>query len=90
MLPIIAAISLGGALAVSPTAEASPRFTVVNDTKASIKVMIFNGGDATCDVYAKKNPSRRAKPGHMVAREMAKDSAKWCRERAVKISATIL
>lgn len=54
MLPIIAAISLGGALAVSSTAEASPRFTVVNDTKASIKVMIFNGGDTTCDVYAKK------------------------------------
>ena len=54
LLPIIAAISLGGALAASPTADASPRFTVVNDTKASIKVMIFNGGDTSCDYYTKK------------------------------------
>ena len=48
------AIGFGGALAVSPIAEASPRFTVVNDTKDSVKVMIFNGGDTICDIYAKK------------------------------------
>lgn len=48
------AIGLGFALTASPSAEASPRFTVVNEADASIKILIFNGDDSSCDIYAKK------------------------------------
>ena len=46
--------ALGLVFAASPTAEASPRFTVANDTKTSVKVLIFNGDDMSCDIVAKK------------------------------------
>lgn len=54
VLSAVATIGFGVTLAASPSAEASPRFTVVNDSKSSITVQIFNGGDVLCDAYTKK------------------------------------
>jgi hypothetical protein len=47
-------IGLGLALSASPSAEASPRFTVANKTNKSLSVDIFNGDDSVC-MEASKN-----------------------------------
>ena len=47
-LAMSAVISLGIALSASPTAEASPRFTLANKTDKSLSVDIYNGDDSVC------------------------------------------
>ncbi|MEL6725885.1 MAG: hypothetical protein AAFP81_11985 [Pseudomonadota bacterium] len=48
LLSATAFIGLGLALAASPTADASPRFTVKNDSSKKVFVDIFDGDDSVC------------------------------------------
>ena len=41
------------ALAATPAAEASPRFTVINKSDSKAKIDIFSGGDSYCKVPEK-------------------------------------
>ncbi len=41
-------IGIGLILSASPTAEASPRFTLANKTNKSLSVDIYNGDDSVC------------------------------------------
>ena len=43
-----AALTLLLAMAAAPSAEASPRFTVTNETDTKINVYIFTGNDSVC------------------------------------------
>ncbi len=53
LLSTIAAIGLGVAFAASPVAEASPRFTVQNDSNKKVIVDIYDGGDSVCSLADK-------------------------------------
>ena len=53
MLPVISAIGFGFAFAASPVAEASPRFTVQNDSDKKVIVDIYDGGDSVCSLADK-------------------------------------
>lgn len=48
-----AAIGLGFAFAASPIAEASPRFTIQNDSNKKVVVDIYDGDDAVCSLQDK-------------------------------------
>ena len=55
---LTAAISIGVTLAASPVAEASPRFTVQNDSDKKVYVAIYTGADSVCSLAEKtKNTS---------------------------------
>jgi len=41
-------MGVGLTLSASPSAEASPRFTLANKTNKSLSVDIYNGGDGVC------------------------------------------
>lgn len=56
---IAAALSLVHAMAAVPSAEASPRFTVVNETDKSMWVEIYDGNDSAC-VYPAKSKRLQA------------------------------
>lgn len=49
----VAALGVGAVLVASPAADASPRFTVDNQSDKTIKIVIFNGDDSECRVPAK-------------------------------------
>ena len=53
VLSAVATIGFGVTLAASPSAEASPRFTVVNNADSKAKVYIFSGGDSSCEIAEK-------------------------------------
>ena len=48
-----AALSLMLAMAAVPSAQASPRFTVVNDTDTKVNVYIYKGDDPFCSFSEK-------------------------------------
>lgn len=53
-LPLLsAAIGLGFAIAASPGADASPRFTVQNDSDKKVFIDIYDGDDAVCSIQDK-------------------------------------
>ena len=52
-LVVIASIGLSLALVSSPRAEASPRFTVVNQIDKTANVYIYTGGDSVCSLEEK-------------------------------------
>ncbi len=53
VLSAAAIIGFGVILAASPAADASPRFTVDNQSDKTIKIVIFNGDDSECRTPAK-------------------------------------
>lgn len=53
MLSSLAALGLGLAMSAAPIAEASPRFTVTNETDTKINVYIFKGDDPFCTLEEK-------------------------------------
>lgn len=55
-----AVIGLGLAFAASPAAEASPRFTVKNDSDKRVYVEIYTGADSVCSLAEK---TKNASPG---------------------------
>lgn len=57
------AVAASASLVFSSTADASPRFTVHNNTKASLKVIIFNGDDSYCDLEEKVKTVSEGKSG---------------------------
>jgi len=48
LLSAITALSVGLALAASPAADASPRFTIKNDSSKKVFVDIYDGDDSIC------------------------------------------
>lgn len=46
----IATLSIGVAIAASPAADASPRFTVKNDSSKKVFVDIYDGDDSVCSI----------------------------------------
>lgn len=50
MLIATATLCIGVALAASPAAEASPRFTVKNDSSKKVFVDIYDGDDSVCSI----------------------------------------
>ena len=55
-----AAIGVGLAFAASPVAEASPRFTVQNDSDKKVYIAIYTGADSVCSLAEK---TKNASPG---------------------------
>lgn len=53
MLSTTAALSFGVALAAAPSAEASPRFTVINEIDKTANVYIYTGADSVCSLEEK-------------------------------------
>ncbi len=53
MLSTTAAVSFGVTLAAAPAAEASPRFTVINEIDKTANVYIYTGADSVCSLEEK-------------------------------------